>query len=508
MGSSCTKSDDRFDSTDFQESKNAVTGSPHIVHVNEPTIAKIPPEYQPTIVKLPPPATKTLQQSLRGVGSRLFVKKDVRASRAASRRASNYNHVHDVAMHNFSEHGASNHGTPSGVVGLRNLGNTCFMNSSIQCLSNTIPLTDYFLGYEYRQEINRDNFLGTGGKLVIAWAELMKAMWLSNGTVVEPLTFKNSMATFAPQFSGCQQHDAQELISFLLDGIHEDLNRVQKKPYIEDKDCDGTNDEHDAIESWKNYLKRNKSLIVDLFQGQVRSTCSCRKCGYKNIRFEPFMYLSLPISNSCRSVEDCLMLYLSEEDLTGNNQWYCEKCKCHVDATKKIDLWITPPILIIHLKRFKYNESGRVGSKNNVELTYPIKSWDLCDQVRSRGGEYPLYDMYAVSNHLGGLGSGHYTAYALNRFDEKWYEFNDCSSRPIDPEKKIGKSGTPYLLFYNRASKDDESGMSGRGLLIRRQSENRPDLWPHAQVRDARFRDYTRSSVMARKVEMVQLEGI
>ena len=110
--------------------------------------------------------------------------------------------------------------------------------------------------YEYRQEINRDNFLGTGGKLVIAWAELMKAMWLSNGTVVEPLTFKNSMATFAPQFSGCQQHDAQELISFLLDGIHEDLNRVQKKPYIEDKDCDGTNDEHDAIESWKNYLKR------------------------------------------------------------------------------------------------------------------------------------------------------------------------------------------------------------------------------------------------------------
>jgi len=234
MGSSCTKSDDRFDSTDFQESKNAVTGSPHIVHVNEPTIAKIPPEYQPTIVKLPPPATKTLQQSLRGVGSRLFVKKDVRASRAASRRASNYNHVHDVAMHNFSEHGASNHGTPSGVVGLRNLGNTCFMNSSIQCLSNTIPLTDYFLGYEYRQEINRDNFLGTGGKLVIAWAELMKAMWLSNGTVVEPLTFKNSMATFAPQFSGCQQHDAQELISFLLDGIHEDLNRVQKKPYIED----------------------------------------------------------------------------------------------------------------------------------------------------------------------------------------------------------------------------------------------------------------------------------
>jgi ubiquitin carboxyl-terminal hydrolase 8 len=351
--------------------------------------------------------------------------------------------------------------------------------------------------YDYRREINHDNFLGTGGKLASAWAELVKSMWLSKSKVVEPSTFKKRMSTFAPQFSGCQQHDAQELISFLLDGIHEDLNRVQKKPYIEEKDCDGTNDEQDAIESWKNYLLRNKSLIVDLFQGQVRSTCSCRQCGHRNIRFEPFMYLSLPISDSCRSVEDCLKLYLAEEDLTGDNQWYCEKCKTHVDAKKKIDLWILPPILIIHLKRFKYNESGRGGSKNNVELRYPIKSWDLCSQVQSKGGEYPLYDMYAVSNHLGGLGSGHYTAYALNRFDDQWYEFNDSNSRAIDPEQKITKSSTPYLLFYNRASQDDAelSGSNGRSMMIRRQSENRPDLWPHAQVRDAKFRDYSRTSI-------------
>lgn len=348
--------------------------------------------------------------------------------------------------------------------------------------------------YDYRKEINHDNFLGTGGILVTAWAELMKAMWLSTNRVVEPLNFKKSISKFAPQFRGCKQHDAQELISILLDGIHEDLNRVQSKPYIEDKDCDGTNDEEEAIESWKNYLKRNKSLIVDLFQGQVKSTCSCRQCPHTNIRFEPFMYLSVPISDSCRSVEDCLKLYLSEEDLTGDNQWYCEKCKSHVDATKKIDLWIMPPILIVHLKRFKYNESGKVASKNNVELRCPLKSWDLCSQVQSKGGEYPLYDMYAVSNHLGGLGSGHYTAYALNRFDDKWYEYNDSTSRQIDPEKTIAKSSSPYLLFYNRASQKDDEDSNSRGLLIRRQSLNRPDLWPHAQVRDSKFRGFARKS--------------
>ena len=93
--------------------------------------------------------------------------------------------------------------------------------------------------------------------------------WLGSKSIVEPVSFKKQLGTFAPQFSGYAQHDAQELLAKLLDGIHEDLNRVKERPYIEDKDCDGTKDEEDAIESWKNYLQRNKSLIVDMFQGQV-----------------------------------------------------------------------------------------------------------------------------------------------------------------------------------------------------------------------------------------------
>ena len=270
-------------------------------------------------------------------------------------RASTYSHVHDAVMYNLSEAEVSKHDqtVPMGVIGLRNLGNTCFINSSLQCLSATIPLTDYFLGYDYRSEINKDNFLGTGGKLVVAYSELMKQMWLGRKSVVDPTDFKKQLSTFAPQFSGFHQHDAQELLSFLLDGIHEDLNRVKDRPYVEDRDCDGTNDEEDAIEAWKNYLRRNRSLVVDLFQGQLRNTCKCLTCGHVNIRFEPFMYLSLPISDKSRSLEHCMDLYLDEEVLKGADQWYCEKCKTHVDATKKIDLWILPPILIVHLKRFR-----------------------------------------------------------------------------------------------------------------------------------------------------------
>ena len=442
------------------------------------------------VEQTPPPQKRPAnkrQRSLFRVGSQVLTR--------SRKRMSTYDHVQDAVRYNLQESGARERENIPGVIGLYNLGNTCFMNSSLQCLSNTIPLTDYFLGYDYKREINKDNFLGTGGKLATAYAELMKEVWLGKDQVLKPSKFKHQLSTFAPQFSGGYQHDAQELLAFLLDGIHEDLNRVRNRPYIEDKDCDGTNDAKDAVEAWKNYLKRNKSLVVDIFQGQFRNTCICQQCGHRNIRFEPFMYLSLPISDSCETLQDCLELYLKTDVLDGANQWYCGKCKEHVDATRKIDIWILPPILIIHLKRFKYDDYGQRGSKNNQTLEYPMEKWDLSKFVLGQGSEVPYYDLYAVSNHLGGLGGGHYTAYALNRFNEEWYEYNDSTCRMLEDTSVVERNSTAYLLFYNRSSEDEKSDPSfGRRPLIRRQSVSRPDLWPHAQVWDSDFRHFSRSS--------------
>lgn len=425
-------------------------------------------------------------------------------------RASTYTHVHDAVMYNLSEAERSKHdkSVPMGVLGLKNLGNTCFINSSLQCLSATIPLTDYFLGYDYRSEINKDNFLGTGGKLVVAYAELMKRMWIGNSSVVDTSEFKQQLSTFAPQFSGNHQHDSQELLSYLLDGIHEDLNRVKTRPYVEDKDCDGTHDEEDAIDAWKNYLRRNKSLVVDLFQGQLRNTCRCLQCGHTNIRFEPFMYLSLPINDKCMSLNDCIDLYVQQETLKGNDQWYCEgKCKTYVDATKKSDLWILPPILIVHLKRFKYNDFGKVGSKNDQSISYPVSQWDLKHYVKNKKGSYPMYDLYAVSNHMGGLGGGHYKATTLNRFDDLWYEFNDSHYRSIPESSHKDYAKSAYVLFYNRSEGDVSVPLNERSPMIRRQSVSRPDLWPHTQMDDrTKVRNFTRSSRRIHDDHVVNLD--
>ncbi|KAK6119833.1 hypothetical protein DH2020_046428 [Rehmannia glutinosa] len=184
-----------------------------------------------------------------------------------------------------------------GLTGLQNLGNTCFMNSALQCLAHTPKLVDYFLG-DYRREINPENPLGMKGEIASSFGDLLKKLWAPGATPLAPRTFKLKLAHFAPQFSGFNQHDSQELLAFLLDGLHEDLNRVKCKPYVEAKDSDGRPDEEVADEYWKNHLARNDSIIVDVCQGQYRSTLVCPLCRKVSVTFDPFMYLSLPLPSS------------------------------------------------------------------------------------------------------------------------------------------------------------------------------------------------------------------
>ncbi|KAK9156916.1 hypothetical protein Scep_003490 [Stephania cephalantha] len=184
-----------------------------------------------------------------------------------------------------------------GLTGLQNLGNTCFMNSAIQCLAHTPKLVDYFLG-DYSKEINQDNPLSMDGELALAFGDLLRKLWAPGAAPVAPRLFKSKLSHFAPQFSGFNQHDSQELLAFLLDGLHEDLNRVKCKPYVEAKDADGRPDEEVADEYWRNHLARNDSIVVDICHGQYRSTLVCPVCSKVSVTFDPLVYLSLPLPST------------------------------------------------------------------------------------------------------------------------------------------------------------------------------------------------------------------
>uniref|UniRef100_A0A8K9Y257 Ubiquitin carboxyl-terminal hydrolase 15 n=1 Tax=Oncorhynchus mykiss TaxID=8022 RepID=A0A8K9Y257_ONCMY len=183
----------------------------------------------------------------------------------------------------------------AGLCGLSNLGNTCFMNSALQCLSNVPPLTEYFLKDKYNDELNEDNPLGMKGEIAKAYAEITKQSWSGKYSYVTPRPFKTQVGRFAPQFSGYQQQDSHELLAFLLDGLHEDLNRIRKKPYILLKDAEGRPDKVVAEEAWENHIKRNDSIIVDIFHGLFKSTLVCPVCAKVSVTFDPFCYLTLPL---------------------------------------------------------------------------------------------------------------------------------------------------------------------------------------------------------------------
>ncbi|XP_058975366.1 ubiquitin carboxyl-terminal hydrolase 32 isoform X3 [Musca domestica] len=182
-----------------------------------------------------------------------------------------------------------------GATGLHNLGNTCFMNASLQVLFNTQPLAQYFRQNMHLFELNTTNKLGTRGNLATRYGELLKEVWSATARSVAPLKLRFVVTKYAPRFAGGGQHDSQELLEWLLDALHEDLNRVMEKPYSELKDSNGRPDKIVAAEAWSQHHARNQSIIIDLFYGQLKSKVSCMCCGRESVRFDPFSLLSLPL---------------------------------------------------------------------------------------------------------------------------------------------------------------------------------------------------------------------
>lgn len=192
----------------------------------------------------------------------------------------------------------------SGTMGLTNLGNSCYMNSSLQCLVHVQELAAYFVSAEYRKHLNRTNPIGYSGHVAEAFAELCRHLYCDHLGAFSPNAFKATVGRYNRAFAGYIQQDSQEFTAFLLDGLHEDLNKVVDKPATEkpelpdDKVADPEAIKELAKQCWEQHRKRNDSVILDLFTGMYKSTLVCPDCGKISITFDPFSDLTLPLPSS------------------------------------------------------------------------------------------------------------------------------------------------------------------------------------------------------------------
>uniref|UniRef100_M4BJ68 USP domain-containing protein n=1 Tax=Hyaloperonospora arabidopsidis (strain Emoy2) TaxID=559515 RepID=M4BJ68_HYAAE len=151
------------------------------------------------------------------------------------------------------------------------------------------------------------------------------------------------------------------------------------------------------------------------------------------------------------TLRTCLTKFTECEQLGEANTWYCPKCKKHVRAFKKFDLFSLPRVLIFHLKRFRYAQNSFYLHRDKIStlVEFPVEGLDLSEFVIGpQNGLKPIYDLYAVSEHVGGLGGGHYTAVAKNPENKRWFNFNDSHTSQTSAENAV--SSRAYVLFYIR----------------------------------------------------------
>lgn len=353
------------------------------------------------------------------------------------------------------------------LLGLQNLGNTCFMNSALQCIVNTQPLLDYFLIglFESDININKANPYGSAGLFSNAFACLAVASWRQEGTCIVPKYLLELVTKYAPHFQHGLQQDAHEFLSFFLDILHEELNRADKE-----SPCPGLahkrSCENRAARSWRRYLRTNSSIIVDLFQGQLRSTTRCKSCKGENVKFERFIHLSLPVPRSGKaSLVDCFKEFSKPEALNDDNGWVCPRCQIKVNAVRKSEIWKLPPILIIHLKRFWYD--GKKFGKITEMVKYPLDSLDLSELAIGSQKDAPTYSLYGQINHKGTLEKGHFYSIIKNWRNNNWYSCDDSEVKPKNPKNIVKKHA--YMLFYQKTTQ----------VAYSRQQLDLPEMWPH-----------------------------
>jgi len=331
-----------------------------------------------------------------------------------------------------------------GLTGLINLGNTCFMNSALQCLSNTVPLTKYILSTDFAANINAAH---KNTRLILEYRRLLIAIWSEN-CKISPNTFHKVLQVIGIRdnlninFGNFTQNDVQEFLVFFIDNTHEVLSREVNISINGEIKNDLDKVAMECMKSWKMFFKNSYSKIIDIFYGHLIYT-AYNKENLSDIVsrvYQPTCFFLVPIPlKKDITIYDCLDLYTINEEIAITD----EKTKESVNCIRNIRAWRFPNVLILCFNRFT---NDRV--KINLPIDFPINNLNLNKYVVGYEKQKSIYDLFAICNHMGGLDGGHYTAYCKNE-NGIWYLYNDGAVTTVENINEL-VSPKAYVLFYKK----------------------------------------------------------
>lgn len=352
------------------------------------------------------------------------------------------------------------------ATGLRNLGNTCFMNAILQSLSNIKQFSCYFKelpavalrsGKTAGRRMYHTRSQGdTSVSLVEEFRKTLCSLWQGSQTAFSPDSLFYVVWKIMPSFRGYQQQDAHEFLRYLLDHLHLELQGSRNGAARPTLPQEGLKLPATGA---KCCINGTSTVVTSIFGGVLQNEVNCLICGTESRKFDPFLDLSLDIPSQFRhkrtkdqepgptcTLRDCLRSFTDLEELDETELYMCHKCKKRQKSTKKFWVRKLPKVLCLHLKRFHWTAYLR--NKVDTYVEFPLRGMDMRGYLLEPEHSLPescLYDLAAVVVHHGsGVGSGHYTAYGSH--EGRWYHFNDSTVTLTEDETVL--KAKAYILFY------------------------------------------------------------